>query len=226
MTCQSSSVETTPASASHKPGPPRSQARQLRSVRRPACRSSTANATIETSTASPPSASTAFLISVGATMNRVSTSMRADRPGCAGTVRSVKMPPTAGFFSGANLPAAPGIPTKSAPATPASAQICNALQAPAATAERGATAATESRKATTTVFLLARTNSPAFPVSKPLAGSVETTRPPSAGRVAIALHGMEISRARGAPDTSGAVMSETWPSALRPCGHRIVAVVC
>ncbi len=109
---------------------------------------------------------------------------------------------------------------------PASAQICSALQLPAATAERGATAATESRNATTTVSLLARTNSPAFPVSKPLTGSVDTTSPPSAGSVAIALHGMEMSSARGAPDTSGAVMSETWPSAFTPCGHRIVAVVC
>ena len=142
-------------------------------------------------------------------MNRVSTSTRADSPGCAGTLRSVKIPPTAGFFSGASLPLAPGIPTKSAPAPPASAQMCNTLQVPAATAERGAAAATESRNATTTVSLLARTNKPFLPVSKPLTGSVDTTRPPSAGSVAIAAHGMEMSSARGAPDTSAAVMSVT-----------------
>ena len=70
------------------------------------------------------------------------------------------MPPTCGFFSGASVPAAPGIPTNSAPATPASAQMCSTLQAPEPTAERAATAATESRNATTTASLLARTNSP------------------------------------------------------------------
>ena len=158
-------------------------------------------------------------------MKRVSTSMRADNPGCAATARSVKIPPTAGFFSGASLPVAPGIPTKSAPAPPASAQMCRVLQVPAATAERGAAAATESRNATTTVSLLARTNSPLLPVSKPFTGSVDTTRPPSAGSVAIAPHGMEMSSARGAPETSGAVMSVMCPSALTPCGHRMVAVV-
>ena len=97
------------------------------------------------------------------------------------------------------------MPTKSAPAPPASAQVCNTVQAPAATAERCATAATESRKATTIVSLLPRTKRPFLPASTPLVGRVETTNPPSAGKVAIAEQGMEMSSARGAPDTSGAV---------------------
>ena len=226
MRCQSSSVAITPASASQVASPGRRQRRQLRGTRVPDCRSRTASATIAVTTASPPRAITAFFSVVGATMNRVSTSMRADNPGCAGTFRSVKTPPTAGFFSGARVPVAPGMPTKSAPATPASAQMCSTLQAPPFTAGRAATAATESRNATTTAFLLARTNNPFLPVWNPLTGNVENTRPPSAGRVAIAAQGMETSSARGAPDTSGAVISVTWPSPLRPCGHRIVAVVC
>ena len=45
------------------------------------------------------------------------------------------------------------------------------------------------------------------------------------GSVAIAVHGIEMSSARGAPDIRGAVMSVTWPS-LRPCGHKMVDVVC
>ena len=164
-------------------------------------------------------------MAVGAVMNRVSMSMRADSPGCAGTFRSVKIPPTWGFFSAGSTAGAPGMPTKSAPAPPASAQMCSTLQAPAATAERGATAATVSRNATTTTSLSARTNSPFLPVSTPPVGSVETTRPPLAGRVAIAEQGMEMSSARGAPDTSGAVTWVMCPSAV-PCGHRTVAVVC
>ncbi len=43
-------------------------------------------------------------------MNRVSTSTRADNPGCAGTFRSVKIPPTCGFFSGARVPCGAGYP--------------------------------------------------------------------------------------------------------------------
>ncbi len=158
-------------------------------------------------------------------MNRVSMSTRAESPGCAGTFRSVKMPPTCGFFSAGSVPAAPGMPTKSAPAPPASAQACRTVQAPAATAARCATAATVSRNATTITVLSARTNRPFLPVSTPPDGRVETTRPPSAGSVAIAGHGMEMSSERGAPDTSGAVTWVTWPSTL-PCGHSTVAVVC
>ncbi len=75
------------------------------------------------------------------------------------------------------------MPTKSAPVAPALAQTCSTLQAPAATAERWATAATVSRNATTTTSVLARTNSPFFPASMPPGGRVETTRPPAAGRV-------------------------------------------
>jgi len=165
------------------------------------------------------------LRAVGAVMNRVSMSTRADNPGWAGTFRSVKIPPTWGFFSEGSIPAAPGMPTNSAPAAPASAQACNTLQAPPATAGRGAAAATVSRNATTTRSLSARTNSPFLPASIPPAGRVETTRPPPAGRVAIAAHGMEMSNARGAPDTRGAVIWVTCPS-LVPCGHSTVAVVC
>ena len=41
-----------------------------------------------------------------------------------------------------------------------------------------------------------------------------------------AWHGIVTSRARGAPDTSGAVTSLTNPSEPEPCGHAMVAVVC
>jgi len=42
--------------------------------------------------------------------------------------------------------------------------------------------------------------------------------------VAIAEHGTEMSSTRGAPDTSGAVIWVTCPSAV-PWGHKTVAVV-
>ena len=128
------------------------------------------------------------------------------------TLRSVKTPATWGFFSGARVPAAPGIPTKSAPTCPTFAQMCSALQPPAATAARWATAATESRNATNTTSVVARTNRPPFVTSLASRGTVDRTRPPSAGSVAMARQGIEMSRASGAPDTSGAVMSETMPS--------------
>ncbi len=88
-------------------------------------------------------------------MNRVSMSMRAFRPfaagaapGPIGTRRSVNTPATWGRLSTLSVPAAPGMPTKSAPTEPTFAHRCSALQAPASTAARGATAATVSRKAT------------------------------------------------------------------------------
>ncbi|COW40376.1 Uncharacterised protein [Mycobacterium tuberculosis] len=188
-------------------------------------RSSAASPTMATRTASTPRSITAFLSAPGVVINRVSMSTRADSPGCAPTFRSVKMPPTCGFFSGGRVPASPGIPIKSAPAPPVSAQICSALQPPAAIVERAATAATESRNATTTVSWLARTNSPALPVSTPPAGSVDSTRPPLAGSVAMAEQGIEMSSARGAPDTRGAVIWVMLPSAVLPCGQKMVAVV-
>src|SRR5882757_10711714 len=98
------------------------------------------------------------------------------------------------------------MPTKSAPTPPAFAQTCTVLQAPEATAGRGATAATESRKATTTLLALAVTNNPLRVAWMPAGGMVEKTRPPAAGRVAIVRQGIDTSRACGAPDTSGAVM--------------------
>ncbi len=159
-------------------------------------------------------------------MKRVSTSMRADSPGCAATSNSVNTPATCGFFSVASVPAAPGMPTKSAPTPPTPAQMCSVLHAPAATAGRGATAATESRNATTTTSAFARTNRPFLLASMPPGGTVEKTSPPAAGRVAIAWHGMDTSSASGAPDTSGAVMSLTRPSGPGACGQATVAVVC
>ena len=42
----------------------------------------------------------------------------------------------------------------------------------------------------------------------------------------MAWQGIETSRASGAPDTSGAVMSVISPSGPDACGHRMVAVVC
>ncbi len=172
-----------------------------------------------------PSTMTASLSGVGLVMNRVSMSMRADKPGWAGTFRSVKMPATCGFFSADSVPVAPGMPTKSAPTPPGPAHMCRALQAGVRMAARWATAATESRKATTTVSALARTNSPLRLASIPAGGMVENTRPPAAGNDAIAWQGMVTSSDCGAPETSGAVMSLTVPSAPAACGHWIEAVV-
>jgi hypothetical protein len=176
-------------------------------------------------THSTPATMTASLSGDGLVMNRVSTSMRADSPGWAGTFRSVNTPVTWGFLSGDRVPAAPGIPTKSPPTAPGLAHTRISLQAPEATAVRGATAATVSRKATTTESALARTNSPLRAASIPSAGLVDNTTPPAGGRVEMVEHGMDTSRAAGAPETSGAVMSPTVPSAAVPCGHRTVAVV-
>ena len=110
MTCHSSRVAITPASAIQVAIPTRhhvgqrrrgryrdSQAigdRQLSSVPPRLRRSSTASAMMATSTASAPRTITIFLRTVGAVMNRVSMSMRADSPGCAATFMSVKIPPT------------------------------------------------------------------------------------------------------------------------------------
>ena len=111
MTCQTSSVPITPTSASQVAAPTRhhvaqctpgryrdSQAigdRQLISMSPPRLRrSSAAIARMATMTASPPRTITTFLIAVGAVMNRVSMSTRADSPGCGGTFKSVKIPPT------------------------------------------------------------------------------------------------------------------------------------
>ena len=77
------------------------------------------------------------------------------------------------------------MPMKSAPTPPTFAQMCNVLQAPEATARRGATVATESRNATTTASALARTNRPLRLASIPPGGTVENTSPPAGGRVAI-----------------------------------------
>ena len=52
--------------------------------------------------------------------------------------------------------------------------------------------------------------------SVPAGGMVENTRPPELGSVATARHGIVTSSARGAPDTSGAVTSETIPSVPAP----------
>ena len=108
------------------------------------------------------------------------------------------------------------------------------LQAPEATAVRGATAATLSRNATKTESAVARANSPLRAASMPSGGLVAKTRPPAGGRLAIAVQGIETSRASGAPETSGAVTLPIRPSdpvaCGRPsdpvaCGQRIVAVV-
>jgi hypothetical protein len=99
------------------------------------------------------------------------------------------------------------------------------LHAPDATAARGAAAATESRNATTTESVFARTNRPLRVASMPSAGLVDKTTPPFGGRVAITEHGIDTSSAAGAPDTSGAVMSPTFPPAATPWGHTMVAVL-
>ncbi len=96
------------------------------------------------------------------------------------------MPATCGFFSMAAVPAAPGIPTKSAPTPPVLAQMCSVLQALELTAARGATAVTVSRKATKTVSAVALANNPLRVASIPPGGIVENTRPPEAGSVATA----------------------------------------
>ena len=129
-------------------------------------------------------------------------------------------------MSGARVPVAPGMPTKSAPTPPGPAHARSTLQDPAATAERAATAATLSRNATKTDSVLARTNRPLRAASMPSAGFVANTSPPAAGRVAIAAQGIETSRASGAPETSGAVMLPTSPPGPAPWGQPMVAVVC
>ena len=151
MTCQSSRVPTTTASASQVASPTRQNRRHAPGTRLPARRSSSASATMDASVASTPSVISTVLSAVGTVMKRVSTSMRALSPGCAATFRSVNTPATCGFFSIGTVPVAPGMPTKSAPTLPALAHRCSVLHAPACTALRGATAATESRNATTTV---------------------------------------------------------------------------
>ena len=100
------------------------------------------------------------------------------------------------------------------------------LQLPAATAGRGAAAATVSRNATNTASAVARTNRPPLVASLASRGTVDSTRPPSAGSVAMAWQGIETSSASGAPDTSGAVMSVTMPSGPGAWGQAMVAVVC
>ena len=55
---------------------------------------------------------------------------------------------------------------------------------------------------------------------------MEKTTPPAGGQRGDRRHGIETSRARGAPDTSGAVMSLISPSGPEACGQRMVAVVC
>ena len=231
MMCQSSSVPTTPISASQVAHPTR-QNRRHALVRDGAALDVAAGgrarpvATIEAITHTTPSTIAASLRGVGEVMNRVSMSMRPDRPVCAATSRSVKTPATCGFFSADRVPAAPGMPMKSAPTSPGLAQRCSVLHAPDSTAGRGATAATESRTATTTTSSVARTNMPLRLASIPLVGTVDTTKPPFSGRVAMAWQGIEKSRASGAPDTSGAVISVISPSGPDACGHRMVAVVC
>ena len=94
MTCQSSKVPTTPMSTSHVDGLTRQNRRHASRTRRPDRRSSTASATIDASTQMTPSTITPSFSAVGAVMNRVSTSMRAERPGWAATRRSVNTPTT------------------------------------------------------------------------------------------------------------------------------------
>ena len=131
MTCHSSSVPMTPISAIQVATPTRQNRRHARGeLAEPERRSSTANAAIEATTQATPSTMAASLSAVGDVMKRVSTSMRADSPGCAATSRSVNTPAIWGFFSAARVPVAPGMPTKSAPAPPTSAQMCSVLQAP------------------------------------------------------------------------------------------------
>ena len=226
MKCQSTRVPMTPRST----GQCRSHPRREPGPRGP-LPSRIASAAIEAMTHSTPATMTASLSGVGLVMKRVSTVMRADRaephvagPG-VGSLRSVKIPVTWGFLSGGSVPVAPGMPTNSAPAPPGLAQTLIVLHVPEATAARGATAATVSRKATTTESLLARTNSPLREASIPSAGLVENATPPPGGRVAMARQGIDASRASGAPETSGAVRFPTVPPGPGACGQRMVAVV-
>ena len=94
MTCHSSRVPITPMSVIHVMSPARRKRRQARGTRRPAVLSRTARAAIEPSTSATPSTIAASFSVVGVVMKRVSTSMRAERPGCDATLRSVKMPAT------------------------------------------------------------------------------------------------------------------------------------
>ncbi len=74
--------------------PTRRKRRHAARTRRPDVLSRTARATIEAATEMTPSTIAASFSTVGVVMNRVSTSMRADRPGWAATSRSVKTPAT------------------------------------------------------------------------------------------------------------------------------------
>ena len=120
MTCHSSSVPTTPTSASQVARPTRQNRRHASRKRRLDSRLispperlrrySTASATIEAITHATPSTITPSLSGVGEVMKRVSMSMRADSPACAATFRSVNTPATWGFFSGETTPGGAGNP--------------------------------------------------------------------------------------------------------------------
>ena len=90
MRCHSTRVPITAVSISQCRSGRR---RRLPTVRRPR-RSRIASAKIEAMTPASPAAITAILSAVGVVMKRVSTSMRAESPGWAGTFNSVKIPVT------------------------------------------------------------------------------------------------------------------------------------
>ena len=230
MTCHSSSVPTTPTSASQVRWPDPPESSPAPGGTRPASErlwSSTASATIEASTAATPSTITASLSVVGEVMNRVSTSIRADRPGLRG---HLQVGEDAGDLR--LLLRRPGCPwrrgcRRSRRRLRRRWPRCAACCRRRTPRRRGARPRRRSRgtRRRPRRRWRGRTARCGWRRCR-RAGWWTRTRPPAAGRVATAWHGIETSRACGAPDTSGAVMSVISPSGPAACGHRMVAVVC
>ena len=212
-------------------GQPGGRARRARTVARrrgpdDPVRSSTASATIDASTQMTPSTITPSFSAVGVVMNRVSTSMRADRPGWAATLQFGEHAGDLRLLLGGQRAGGAG-DADEVGANPADVGP-DVQRAAGAGGDRrpgrhrgdGVTERDDDGVG------VGGTNSPLRVASMPPGGMVEKTRPPAAGRVAIVRQGMDTSRACGAPDTSGAVTSVIRPSGPAACGHRMVAVVC
>ena len=187
MTCQSSSVPTTPASASQVARPTRQSRRRARShaAGRPGCRSSTRQrddrGQRRASTPEHHHAPSSARVGDGDEAG-VDVDARA-QPGLCGhlqvgehacDLRLLLVRQGAGGAGDAD--------EVGADAARVRPDVQRAARAGAARPARGATAATESRNATTTMSALARTNRPLRLASMPADGMVENTRPPVCGQ--------------------------------------------
>ena len=159
-------------------------------------------------------------------MNRVSMSTRADSPDCGGTFRSREQAGDLRLLLDRQRAGGPGDADEvGADAADVGPDVQHAAGAAADRGPRRDRGHRVAERDDDGVGVGAN-EQPVLAGVVPAAGMVENTRPPELGRVATAVHGIVTSSASGAPDTSGAVTSETLPSAPGPCGHRIVAVVC